>query len=83
MCKKESYTGKTTNLRLRTNNHISSSRSGNSDNKFDIHVHNCGVKNNCLKEPFFKLFAFMTLSREEGLLHHEKELHRLKLDTMN
>ena len=40
-----SYIGKTNNLRLRMNNHISSCKSGMSDNIFDNHVFNCLIKN--------------------------------------
>ena len=83
MCNKETYTGKTNNLRKRTNVHISSCRTGNTDNIFDIHVYNCGIKNKCHIEPFFKLYTFMSVSREEGLIHYEKKLHREKYDTMN
>ena len=83
-CQEVSYIGKTTNLRQRTNQHISSSRTGrNTTDIFDIHVHKCGTDRNNLKEPFFKLYAFMTLSREENLLYHERQLQLKNLDTMN
>ena len=84
MCKgKESYTGKTVSLRARTNNHISACRNGTGTNMFDIHVHNCGKTNNCLKAPFFKLFAFMTVASESKLLPTERYLHAKEYDTMN
>ena len=45
-CNDTTYTGKTDTLRLRTNNHISACRNGNSTNMFDIHVHNCAAQKN-------------------------------------
>ena len=85
MCNgKTTYTGKTkTTLRARTNNHIACSRNGTGTDKFDRHVHECGTKNNCLKEPYFKVFAFMTISSEEKLITYERYLHRMGYDTMN
>ena len=60
------YTGKTkTELRLRTNNHISCCRSGKGRNIFDNHVYECGTKNNCLKLLYFEVYAFMKVSTEE------------------
>ena len=80
MCKgnkKESYTGKTiTRLRERMNNHISDSRTGNSTDKFDLHVHQCGITNNCLKSPYFKIYAFMSLSSSKKLSIYERWLHK-------
>ena len=62
------YTGRTKNkLRTRTNNHISCCRSGKGSNIFDNHVFNCGTKNNCLKPPYFKVYAFTRLSKEDNL----------------
>ena len=50
-CKgKVSYIGKTNNLCFRTNQHISTSRSGNGSNQFDQHVFNCNQK--CLRTVF-------------------------------
>ena len=84
MCKgNETYTGKTNDLRLRTNNHISSCRSGTGSDRFDQHVYLCGIKNKCLQEPFFKLYVFMKLNDEAKLLNYESLLHRKRLDTMN
>ena len=83
MCNEETYIGKTNNLRKRMNVHISSCRTGNSENIFDKHVHQCGKRKNQLEEPYFKLYALMTLKREEGLLIHERNLHKKRLDTMN
>ena len=84
MCNEVSHTGKTeTTLRARTNNHISSCRNGSSTNIFDNHVYPCGIRNNCLKPPYFKLFAFMKLSDKRKLITYERYLHRKGYDTMN
>ena len=78
------YTGKTkTKLRLQTNNHISCCRSGKGTNIFDNHVYKCGTKYNCLKPPYFEMYAFMKISAEEKLSTYEKYLHRKGYDTMN
>ena len=81
---KETKTGKTwTNFRTRLNNHISDCRIGRTSDIFDRHVHECGIKNNCLKEPFFQVFAFMKLTSSSKLLTYESYLHSQKFDTMN
>ena len=78
------YTGLTkTTLRIRTNNHISSCRKGTGTDIFDKHVFKCGTENKCLKQPFFEMYAFMTVSTEEKLSTYEKYLHRSGFDTMN
>ena len=64
MCNEVSYTGKTeTTLRARTNNHISSCRNGSGTNMFDNHVYPCGIKNNCLEPPYFKLLCIYEVIR--------------------
>ena len=83
MCDIVTYTGRTNNLRLRTNNHIDCCRSNKGTDKFDLHVHECGIKNNNLQEPYFKLYAFMTFSSEPKLILYERLLHNKKLDTLN
>ena len=84
MCKKETYTGKTwQKLRGRTNDHIAKCRKGTGDNIFDRHVNECGLKNNCLNPPYFKVYAFIALSSRQKLLTYEKYLHRNGYDTMN
>ena len=80
---RETYIGKTNNLRLRTNNHITSCRYGNGPNIFDNHVFNCGLKNKCHREPFFKVFAFMSIREESKLLLYERHLQSNNYDTMN
>ena len=50
-CEIESNVGKTVNLRLRMNNHISACRIGNSTDKFDNHVNAC-QKGKDAKEPY-------------------------------
>ena len=77
------YTGKTNTFRLRMNNHISDSRTGNSTDRFDIHVYNCRQKYNYPKEPFFQIYAFMTVPNERMLIPYEKYLHSKGFDTMN
>ena len=83
MCNVTSYTGKTNIIRKRTNNHISSCRNGSGSNIFDNHVYNCGLRNNCLKPPFFKLCVFMCVSNESKLLPTERWLHSKGFDTLN
>ena len=85
MCKGETtYTGLTkTTLRTRSNNHISCCRLGTGSDIFDKHVFKCGTEKNCLKEPYFKIFAFMALSSEDKLSTYEKYLHHRRFDTMN
>ena len=75
------YIGKTNNLRFRTNQHISSCRTGRGTDKFDQHVYDCA--NNHPKEPFFKLFLMMKLSTEDALLTFEKNFHDKRYDTLN
>ena len=85
MCEgKVTYTGKTKNaLRIRMNNHISSCKTGNGSNMFDNHVYKCGLKNGSLCAPYFKIYVFMKLSKQEDLILYEKYLHSRKYDTMN
>ena len=79
MCKSNepvTKTGKTwTQFRLRLNNHISDCYTGRTSDIFDLHVHQCGIQNHCLKPPYFKVFAFMKLSSPDKLLSYEKYLH--------
>ena len=70
------YIGQTTNLRQRMNNHISESRSGTSTCNFPRHVFNCGKTNKNLKEPFFKVYAFMKLSDSNLLIDYENRLFK-------
>ena len=65
------------------NNHISECRTGNSSDKFDIHVFNCRKKHNYNTEPYFKIFAFMTVPHESMLATYEKFLHDKGFDTLN
>ena len=83
MCYNVSYTGKTVQIRPRTNNHIYCCKTGTGPNQFDKHVFNCGIKNNCHKEPYFKLFAFMAQRNEACLIPYERWLHNQKYDAMN
>ena len=59
-CKKTAYTGKTDNIRLRTNNHITGCSHGNTRDIFDIHVHNCSKQLNIpLVEPYVFMHSCM------------------------
>ena len=76
------YTGKTNNLRLRSNNHITGCRLGNSSNKFDNHVFACRSGQR-IKEPYFEMYAFMAIKYEHELTTYETYLHKKGYDTMN
>ena len=79
-----SYTGKTDNLRDRTNNHITGCRHGKTSDKFDNHVYNCGKTRNLPAiEPYFKMYMFMALSDYNKLRNYESNLHAQGHDTMN
>ena len=81
---KTSYVGKTsTSLRKRMNNHISGCRTARTSDVFDLHVHHCGLKNNNLNPPYFKVFAFMSLKSPDKLFVYEKSLQRRGFDTLN
>ena len=64
------------------NSHISSCRNGNSSDRFDNHVFNC-LKGEEKTEPFFQIFALMTLNNDNKLITYEKYFHRQGFDTMN
>ena len=90
-CLHESNVGKTDNLRERTNNHISCCRYGTGSDLFGLHVHECARKQGKIleekpfikHEPYFKLFAFMTLSNYNSLRNHERRLQLQGHDTIN
>jgi hypothetical protein len=75
--------GKTNELRLRTNNHISSCSSGKGTNKFDNHVFECRTKNKHNEEPWFQMYAFMTVNDVYALETYETFLHKKGYDSMN
>jgi len=85
LCCKEftTYAGKTNVLRLRTNGHISSCRTGNTTDKFDIHVYNCRHRHGITKEPYFKLLVFVEVFDDKLLLTYESHIHSLGFDAMN
>ena len=74
---------KTTNFQKRLNNHISESRTCMSCYNFPKHVHECGKKNNNLKEPFFKAYAFFILTDPRMLLREEKKLFKARHSLLN
>ena len=45
----------TKRFKVRINQHISECKTGVSTYEFPHHVYDCGIKNNCLQEPFFSL----------------------------
>ena len=48
------------------------------------HVFKCINKNDHVaKEPYFKVYAFMTVNNENKLLCYESYLHKMGFDTMN
>ena len=72
------YTGKTVNFRYRMNNHITACRCRTSTVKFDNHVFKCNNKNEYgAKEPYFKVYAFMTVNNKNKLLCYESYLHKM------
>ena len=79
----ETNIGKTNNFRLRMHNHIYMSRKGNSTDIFDNHVHECMKRSKKNEEPFFQIFAFLTVNKGEALLTYEKYLQRRGFDTIN
>ena len=82
ICNKTSDIGKTNNFRKRTNNHISSCKSGTSSDKFDNHVFNCN-KNVQKSGPLFYIWIMMELNSVDKLHEYERHLHRSGHDTMN
>ena len=82
-CNNTSYIGKTNNLRKRMNCHISEIRTGNTTDLFDKHVIKCKNVHSLSKEPFFKIYALITLPNEESLLTYKSHFHRLRYDSMN
>ena len=82
-CNVTSYIGKTNNLRKRMNCHISEIRTGNTSDLFDKHVISCKSVHKIMKEPYFKVYAFITLPNEESLLTYESHFHSLNYDSMN
>ena len=66
---KTTYAGETNVIRLR--NRIS--KQGNSPNLFDNHVFSCKQGKN-MKEPYFELYAFMTLLKKKDICLHRKKV---------
>ena len=70
-------------FKVKINQHISDCKTGDSTCKFPRHVHNFGIKNNCLEEPFFSLNIMLRLSKSDTLETIEKHFHLKGYDTMN
>ena len=90
MCNNETYIGKTIGdtkhgrgFKVRMNQHISESRTGESSCKFPNHVYNCGIKNNCLIEPFFKINVMISLNEPDKLETMESSFQISGYDTLN
>ena len=69
---KETYIGKTIGddtkgFKVRVNQHISDCKIKISTCKFLRHVCDCGIKNKCLKEPFFSLNIMLRLNKSDRL----------------
>ena len=83
-CSAESNLGKTDDIRERTNNHISCSRLGTGDHRFDRHCYECPRKQGIVpKEPYFKLYIMMVLNDYHKLRSVERNLHLQNHDTIN
>ena len=82
ICNTATYIGKTNNFRERTNNHISSCKSGTGSDKFDNHVFEC---NRSLKkpEPLFKAWILIELNSVDKLHAYERHLQRAGHDSLN
>ena len=66
------------------NNHITACRYGTSTDKFDNHVFKCINENDHVaKEPYFKVYAFMTVNNTNKLSCYESYLYKMRFDTMN
>ena len=60
------------------NNHITACRYRTSTDKFDSHVFKCINKNDHVaKEPYFKVYVFMTVNNENKLLCYECYFHKM------
>ena len=65
------------------NNHITASRHGIFTDKFSNNIFKCSNKNDHVtKEPYFKVYAFMTVNNENKLLCYESYLHKMGFDKM-
>ena len=66
------------------NNHTTAYRYGTSTDKIDNHVFKCSNKDkHVAKEPYFKVYLFLTVNNENKLLCYESNLHKMGFDTMN
>ena len=82
-CEEVTYIGKTNNIRNRTNQHISTCRTGEGSDKFDQHVYHCKGTKQMHSEPYFKLYPMLKLDDVSALLTYESHFHKLQYDTMN
>ena len=65
------------------NNHISSCASGKSSDQFDNHVYECRNKHKHNVEPWFEIYAFMTVNDVHALETYERFLQNKGYDSMN
>ena len=89
MCKEKNiYIGKTNwnntkGFKIRINQHIFDCKTRDSTCKFQHHVYDCGIKNDCLEEPFFSRNIMSRLNKSDKLEIIEKHFHLKGYDTMN
>ena len=85
---KETCTGKTKGdntkgFKVRIHQYNSDCKTGHLTCKFPRHVYDCGIENNCLKEPFFSLNIMLRLNKSDRFETIEKYFHLKGYDTMN
>ena len=80
---KVTKTGKTNIFRKRMNNHISDCKSGDTSDKFDLHVHECMKKHNNFSKPYFKIYVYLEVSHPKFLIPYEDHLHTRNFDTIS
>ena len=85
---KETYIGKrigdnTKGFRVGINQHISDCKTGVPTCKIGCHVYACGIKVNCVQDPFFSLNIMLQLNTSDRLKTIEKHFHLKGYDTMN
>ena len=65
------------------NNYITVRGCGTSTDKFDNHVFKYGNKNkHVAKEPYFKIYPFMTVNNENNLLCYKFYLRNIEFDAV-
>ena len=70
-------------FKVRINQHISDCKTGDSTCKFLHHICYCGIKNNCLEEPFISLNIMLWLNKSDRFETIEKHFHLKDYDTVS